>query len=128
MRIFISYKRGVSPDEPLALELHQRLSNAHAVFIDQAMAVGTPWAERIDRELRQADVLLLLLSAASVGSEMVAGEVETAQRLQKHQGRPRILPVRVAYRELLPYPLSAYLNPINWALWDRHPGRHTAAA
>jgi hypothetical protein len=68
--------------------------------------------------LRQADVLLLLLSAASVGSEMVAGEVETAQRLQKHQGRPRILPVRVAYRELLPYPLSAYLNPINWALWD----------
>ena len=111
MRIFISYKRGVSPDEALAVELHQRLSNAHAVFIDQAMAVGTPWAERIDRELRQADVLLLLLSAASVGSEMVAGEVETAQRLQKHQGRPRILPVRVAYRELLPYPLSAYLNP-----------------
>ena len=118
MKIFISYKRGVSPDEPLALELHQRLRNAHAVFIDHAMAVGTPWAERIDRELRQADVLLLLLSAASVGSEMVVGEVETAHRLQKHQGRPRILPVRVAYRELMPYPLSAYLNPINWALWD----------
>ena len=118
MKIFISYKRGVSPDEPLALELHQQLSDAHALFIDHAMAVGTPWAERIDRELRQADVLLLLLSAASVGSEMVVGEVETAQRLQKHQGRPRILPVRVAYRELLPYPLSAYLNPINWALWD----------
>ncbi|MBU6251469.1 MAG: AAA-like domain-containing protein [Cyanobacteria bacterium REEB417] len=118
MRIFISYKRGVSPDEPLALELHQQLSANHSVFIDQAMTVGTPWAERIDRELRQADVLLLLLSAASVGSEMVAGEVETAQRLQKHQGRPRILPVRVAYREMLPYPLSAYLNPINWALWD----------
>jgi hypothetical protein len=100
------------------MELHQQLSESHAVFIDHAMAVGTPWAERIDRELRQADVLLLLLSDASVGSEMVAGEVETAQRLQKHQGRPRILPVRVAYRELLPYPLSAYLNLINWALWD----------
>jgi hypothetical protein len=118
MRLFISYKRGVTPDEPLALELYNQLSANHTVFIDQAMSVGTPWAERIDRELRQADVLLLLLSAASVGSEMVAGEVETAQRLQKHQGRPRILPVRVAYRELLPYPLSAYLNPINWALWD----------
>ena len=118
MRIFISYKRGASPDEPLAMALYEQLRGSHEVFIDQAMAVGTPWAERIDRELRQADVLLLLLSAASVGSEMVAGEVETAQRLQKHQGRPRILPVRVAYRELLPYPLSAYLNPINWALWD----------
>ena len=118
MRVFISYKRGVSPDEPLALELFEQLSTKHAVFIDQAMVVGTPWAERIDRELRQADVLLLLLSAASVDSEMVAGEVETAQRLQKRQGRPRILPVRLAYREMLPYPLSAYLNPINWALWD----------
>lgn len=118
MRIFISYKRGISPDEPLAMALYEQLRGSHDVFIDQAMAVGTPWAERIDRELRQADVLLLLLSAESVGSEMVVAEVETAQRLQKHQGRPRILPVRVAYRELLPYPLSAYLNPINWALWD----------
>ncbi|MFM7647651.1 MAG: AAA-like domain-containing protein, partial [Cyanobium sp.] len=118
MRVFISYKRGISPDEPLALQLFERLSAHHTVFIDQTMAVGTPWAERIDRELRQADVLLLLLSAESVGSEMVAGEVETAQRLQKHQGRPQILPVRVAYREPLPYPLSAYLNPLNWALWD----------
>jgi hypothetical protein len=118
MRIFISYKRGVSPDEPLAMALYEHLRGSHDVFIDQAMAVGTPWAERIDRELRQADVLLLLLSAESVSSEMVVGEVETAQRLQKHQGRPRILPVRVAYRQMLPYPLSAYLNPINWALWD----------
>jgi hypothetical protein len=118
MRIFISYKRGVSPDEPLAMALYEQLRGSHEVFFDQAMAVGTPWAERIDRELRQADVLLLLLSAESVSSEMVVGEVETAQRLQKHQGRPRILPVRVAYRQMLPYPLSAYLNPINWALWD----------
>jgi hypothetical protein len=118
MRIFISYKRGVSPDEPLALALCEHLRHSHGVFIDQTMAVGTPWAERIDRELRQADVLLLLLSAEAVGSEMVVGEVETAQRLKKQQGRPRILPVRVAYREDLPYPLSAYLNPINWALWD----------
>jgi hypothetical protein len=118
MRVFISYKRGVNPDEPLALALYEQLRCSHEMFIDQTMAVGTPWAERIDRELRQADVLLLLLSAEAVGSEMVVGEVETAQRLQKQQGRPRILPVRVAYREDLPYPLSAYLNPINWALWD----------
>jgi hypothetical protein len=117
MRVFISYKRGISPDEPLALELHEQLGAHHTVFIDQAMAVGTPWAERIDRELRQADVLLLLLSAASVGSEMVVGEVETAQRLHREQGLPRILPVWLAAPEPLPYPLSAYLNPLQWALW-----------
>jgi hypothetical protein len=118
MRIFISYKRGIEPDEPLALALHRHLSTHHTVFVDQTMAVGTPWAQRIDAELRHSDFLVLLLSAHSVSSEMVLGEAETAQRLQKVQGRPRLLPVRLAYRESLPYPLSAYLNPINWAKWD----------
>lgn len=111
MRIFISYKRGVSPDEPLALALHEHLRHSHEVFIDQAMAVGTPWAERIDRELRQADVLLLLLSAEAVGSEMVVGEVETAQLLHKHRGRPRILcwraRLRRSPRRVCPNPNSA---------------------
>jgi hypothetical protein len=118
MRVFISYKRGVDPDEPLALALHQRLSDRHEVFIDQAMAVGTPWAQRIDEELRRADVVVLLLSAHSVSSEMVGGELETAQRLRKEQGKPRLLPVRLAFRDPFPYPLSAYLNPLNWAVWD----------
>jgi hypothetical protein len=118
MRIFISYKRGVAPDEPLALALHKHLSVLHRVFIDQTMVVGTHWAQRIDAELRHSDFLLLLLSAHSLDSEMVVGEVETAQRLRKEQGRPRLLPVRLAYRESLPYPLSAYLNPINWAQWN----------
>ena len=68
MRLFISYKRGASPDEPLALQLYEQLCTRHTVFIDQAMTVGTPWAERIDQELRQADVLVLLLSAEAVGS------------------------------------------------------------
>jgi hypothetical protein len=112
MRVFISYKRGVSPDEPLALALQEHLSEQHMVFLDQTMPVGTPWAQRIDEELRRADVLLLLLSAASVGIEMVVGEVETAKRWQKQQGRPRILPVRLGYRAELPNTISAYLNPL----------------
>jgi hypothetical protein len=41
MRIFISYKRGVSPDEPLAMALYEQLRGSHEVFFDQAMAVGT---------------------------------------------------------------------------------------
>lgn len=50
---------------------------------------------------------------------MVKAEIETARRLaQAHAGKPRILPVRVAFHEALQYPLSAYLNPIQWALWE----------
>jgi hypothetical protein len=42
-RIFISYKRDVAEDEPLALALYEALGKHHQVFIDQTMAVGTRW-------------------------------------------------------------------------------------
>ncbi|ESA34123.1 tir protein [Leptolyngbya sp. Heron Island J] len=117
-RIFISYKRGVEPDEKLALAVHQSLSQDHDVFIDQTMPIGTLWAERIEQELRRSDYLITFLSTHSVHSEMVLGEVETAHSLAKESGKPVVLPVRVGYREAFVYPLSAYLNPINWAFWD----------
>lgn len=118
LRLFISYKRGVEPDETVALEVFRALSQEHEVFIDQTMTVGTRWAERIEAEIRQSDFLITFLSAHSVHSEMVLGEIETAHHLSKEQGRPTVLPVRLAYREPFVYPLSAYLNGINWAFWD----------
>src|SRR6266702_1801990 len=111
-RIFISYKRNSDPDEKVALQVYESLSRLHDVFIDQSMLVGTRWAEQIETELRRSDYLITFLSAHSVLSEMVQGEIETAHRLSKEQsGRPCILPVRLAYREPFNYPLSAYLNP-----------------
>ena len=90
MRIYISYKRGVEPDEPVALELSRHLGREHEVFIDRKMAVGAWWAQQIDAELKRSDFLLLLLSSQAAASEMVVGEGETAPRLQKESGRPRI--------------------------------------
>ena len=117
-RVFISYKRNSDPDERIALKVYEALKEKHNVFIDQTMLVGTHWAERIETELRRSDFLITFLSAYSVHSEMVQGEIETAHRLSKEQaGRPCILPVRLAYREAFNYPLSAYLNLINWAYW-----------
>lgn len=117
-RIFISYKRNVHPDEQVALQVFQALSQKHKVFIDQTMSIGTRWAERIEAEIRQADFLITFLSAWSTQSEMVVAEIETAHHLSKsQQGRPVILPVRLAYQEPFVYPLSAYLNGINWAFW-----------
>jgi AAA-like domain/TIR domain/CHAT domain len=117
-RIFISYKRGVLPDEPVALAIFNALSQHHDVFIDQTMLVGTPWAERIEAELGKADFLISFLTENSVNSEMVKGEIETAHRLKQQQGKPQILPVRLAYAAAFTYPLSAYLNGINWAFWE----------
>ncbi|MBD2302208.1 AAA-like domain-containing protein [Nostoc sp. FACHB-190] len=118
-RVFISYKRNVDPDEIVALQVCQALAKQHQVFIDQTMLVGTRWAERIEAEIRQADFLITFLSAQSVHSEMVEAEIRMAHNLAQLQGgKPAILPVRLAYREPFQYPLSAYLNHINWAFWQ----------
>ena len=116
-RIFISYKRDVEPDERLALQIFDHFAKEHDPFIDQVMLVGARWAERIQEELEKSDFLISLLSEDSVHSEMVKGEIETANQLYKNQESPTILPVRVNYTEPLEYPLSAYLNAINWASW-----------
>lgn len=119
-RVFISYKRDTEPDEPVALQIHDALEEKHVVFIDQRdIMIGMDWAKRIEDELRRSDFLISILSSKSVHSEMVLGEIEMAHHMAKENGGyPIILPVRLAYREPFHYPLSAYLNRINWAFWE----------
>ena len=118
-KIFISYKRGVTPDEPLALELYDALKDNHTVFIDRAMVVGTRWVAQIQKEIFQAHVLIVLLSEHSMQSQMVKEEIEQALKsADERQGFPVILPIRVAHRIPFPYPLNEYLDPLHWAFWD----------
>jgi hypothetical protein len=118
-RIFLSYKRGVEPDEPVALDIYAALNPQHQVFMDQAMAVGTPWVEEIKREIAQADVLIVLLSATSLQSEMVQQEIELAhEAAAERHGLPKIFPVRLANTAPFPYPLNHYLDPLQWAFWE----------
>ena len=118
-RIFISYKRDAEPDQPVAKQVCQALSQQHEVFIDQRILVGMRWTELIQSEISQADFLIVFLSVRSVHSEMVEEEIRIAHtRAQVQGGCPAILPVRLAYREPFQYPLSAYLNDINWAFWQ----------
>lgn len=120
-RLFISYKRDVKPDEPVALQVYEALRHECDVFIDQSMLVGTPWVEQVEAELRRSDFLITFLSAHSINSEMVNLEIEIAHQLaEEHNGRPSILPVRLAYRDPFPHPLNTYLDPINWAFWRKH--------
>jgi len=118
-KIFISYKRNIEPDTPVATAVYEALRQSHDVFIDQTLQVGEKWAERIQNAIKESDYLIIFLSEYSVHSEMVVAEVETAHHHGKAFGRPAILPVRLAFSESLVYPLSAYLNPLQWALWDQ---------
>lgn len=119
-RIFISYKRSAEPDEGLALDLHRMLGTAgHQVFIDQAMTIGTNWRREIEQQIEAADFLIVLLSEASVHSEMVTAEIEHALRHNRATGKARLLPLRVAFDGKLPYRLAQYLDDLHYAEWRR---------
>ncbi|MBI1878332.1 MAG: AAA-like domain-containing protein [Chloroflexi bacterium] len=99
--IFICYKRHVEPDQKLAVYLHQFLTDqGHQIFIDQTLRTGDAWLEQ-----------------KSADSEMVQAEVSRAYEYRKVQGRPQVLPVRLAYEGLLPYTIAAFLSPQQYVAW-----------
>jgi hypothetical protein len=118
-KAFISYKRGTVPDVDVMTLVRDCLEGTgHEVFVDDRIAVGENWPAVIEREIGTADVLIVLLSAVSVTSEMVIEEVAMARRLHQKNGKPRILPVRIRYSSALPYDLGAWLDRVQHAKWD----------
>lgn len=118
-KVFISYKNNADPDQQLADTVREFLSrNGHQAFMDTTLRTGDAWLEEIDRQLKGSDFLIVLLSPQSADSEMVRAEVSRAYEYRKLQGRPQTLPVRIAYRGLLPYSIDAFLNPLQYVAWQ----------
>jgi hypothetical protein len=119
-KIFISYKRNVEPDEPVALELFSSLSKEHDVFIDLKMMVGTKWSREIQENLLSSDFFISLISENSVKSDMVSTEIQMAYKQARIKGSPIILPIRLNYFEDLEYDLTAYLDSRNYLSWKNY--------
>lgn len=118
-RFFLSYRRRAERDAALAGYLREQLAEAgQEVFIDVDMTLGTRWSEEIGRQIDACDCLIVVLSEETVESEMVLAEVRLAHQRQSRAGRPRILPVRVGYTGPLGYELGAYLDPLQYELWQ----------
>lgn len=119
-RVVLLYKRQAQPDEALLHFLEDQLKQRQfSVFIDRHLSLGVEWAKEIERQIRTADAVIPLLSASSAASEMMGFEIEIAhETAQTHQGRPRLLPVRVSYPEPLPEPMASVLDPIQYFLWQ----------
>lgn len=119
-RVFISY-RSQQPDAGLAQEFYNQLVAAgHEAFMAAAsISWGQNWVERIDEELKRCDYFLLLLSEKSASSDMVAGEVRTARKLQDKLGKPVILPVRInlPFDDPLNYEIRSLLQNIQQRQW-----------
>jgi serine/threonine protein kinase len=117
--IFISYKRNSDPDQQLASYLYDFLSQqGHDAFIDRTLRTGDDWLGEIDRQIQASDFLVVLLSKDSANSEMVQAEIRRAYEYRRLQGRPQTLPVRVAYEGLLPYSIDAFLDPLQYVIWQ----------
>ncbi|MBL8165473.1 MAG: TIR domain-containing protein [Anaerolineae bacterium] len=89
-RVYISYSR--QDGREVSRRLYDVLRrNGYSVFIDFASLVGgQDWASEIEKNLAEADVLLVLLSPASTESNFIKNEIYYALNLNK-----RILPVMV---------------------------------
>lgn len=110
VRVALLYKRHAPLDELLLNVLEKELSSrGYGPFIDRSQAVGMEWARALERQIRTADVVVPLLSAASVENEMFAFEVEIAHEAAvKQNHRPQLLPLRVSYDGPLPECLSGF--------------------
>jgi DNA-binding SARP family transcriptional activator len=119
-RLALLYRRHAQPDEQLLTMIESHLTHrGHRVFVDRHLAIGVAWAQEIERELREADAIIPLLSAAAVTSEMLAYELQIAHEAALTQrGKPKLLPVRVRFTGPLPEPLAAFLAPLQYALWQ----------
>jgi hypothetical protein len=120
LRVVLLYKRNAQPDIELLHWLESEFkARGLSVFVDRHLEVGVEWANEIARQIRAADAVIPLLSAASVYSEMLAYEVQTAHKAaQEQEGRPRLLPVRISYTGPLPEPLGPILAPLQYTLWE----------
>jgi class 3 adenylate cyclase len=119
MQLTLLYKRQAQPDQQLLKCLEDEFTlRGHQVFVDRHLTIGVEWAKELESKIRGSDAIVLLLSAASVQSEMLAYEVQLAHdEAQKRQGKPVLLPVRVNYEDKLPAELASILDRLQYFLW-----------
>lgn len=117
-QVFISYKVNAQPDEGLARFLRDALERrGHKPFIHTMLPLGVEWGRALQRQIETSNCLIVLLSDASIKSEMVLEEVTFAEIHRSKFNRPSVLPIRVQYLKTLPYGLASHLDSKQFALW-----------
>lgn len=120
MKIVILYKRNTEPDGALLGAIDNALRQAnHEVFIDRHLKIGVEWARAIEERIRTADAVIVLLSDAALGSEMLEYEVEIASDEFLRRGKPGILPIRIGTDQPATGLIGSLLNSRHFSVWHR---------
>lgn len=119
LRVALLYRRNVQPDDHVVSLVESGLRAAgHEVFIDRHMRIGEEWGKEIERKIKDSDAVVPIISAASLQSEMLEGELKIASEWAVEQfGKPRILPVRVNFEDALQEPFHSILGGLQYHLW-----------
>lgn len=95
VRVFCSYSQR-DREFRETLDLHIKVLQRNGTirsWSDRDIAPGSEWKEQIDRNLEQADLILLLISANFTGSDYCY-EIEMMRALERHdRGEARVIPI-----------------------------------
>ena len=90
------YARRAQPDELVAAELATTLrSEGFALNTVEQQELSVAWAQETEKQIRNADAVIFLLSAASVSSETLAYEIQLAHEAAERSRRPRLIAVTI---------------------------------
>jgi TIR domain/AAA ATPase domain len=104
--IFISYAHADEPEKPRGEEIRwltfvmQFLrpavkSGQFGMWVDRQMPGGTKWDEEIERNLRACDILVLLVSASSMGSDYIIDKELEIARAREAVGELHVYPLLI---------------------------------
>lgn len=119
LKVVLVYKRNAQPDDEVLAFLEDAIrGRGHSVFIDRHMRIGIEWAKEIEERIRAADAVIAIVSDAALGSEMLEYELEIATEENRKRGKPYLLPVRVGANKKVEGPVGAYVNGLNFSVWQ----------
>lgn len=112
---FISYS---TKDDEFAQRLHARMRDEHlrVWFAPEDVKGGRKLFEQIERAIQSHDRLLLVLSEHSMQSEWVMTEIRNARRIEVHEKRRKLFPIRLIGFGMLE----------NWKCFDSDSGKDLA--
>src|SRR5512132_335087 len=98
INVFISYSHA---DDALRKRLETHLSilrrqGVIRLWSDRAIEAGTPWEDEILRNLRNAEIVLLFISADFLASDFCQ-DIELTEAMERHHtGQARVIPVFIS--------------------------------
>jgi serine/threonine protein kinase len=117
-RVTILYKPAAEPDNHVRDLLEARLADQNCeVLADKSVTFSVQWAREIEDNIQHSDAVVVLLTEASVQSEMLGYEVELAHLSAQRSGKPLMLPVRLNFTGPLPDPLGSLLAKCRCLKW-----------